>query len=213
MSDIEGINIFEPLEFEIRKRIKLSSETVEELAAAAGIGQFADGLFAELSYYGEYYVTDRIVEIVSTQRKRYEPTPVTDPDDWWYDPDTKKRWEEAFPTKRGQPAHETLLEIYRLLYLFWNRLPAGPNKKRRERWAPRFEKQFGSTVPCNNMGKLFLGVARLFDHSYSASNCLSVADRVKNLRRSRAGQARLRERKRLQAARYREKQRRLRAQS
>jgi hypothetical protein len=209
MSDFEtGIDVFELLELEIRKRIKLSSEAVTELAAAAGIGQFADELFAKLSGY-EYYVTDRMREIVSTQRKRYEGTPVSDPDDWWYDPDAKKRWEEAFPPKRGQPAHETLLEIYRLLYVFWNRLPPDPNKKRREKWAPRFEKQFGSTVPCNNMGKLFLGVARLFDHSYSASNCLSVADRVKNLRRSPAGQARLRERKRIQAARHSEKQRQL----
>jgi hypothetical protein len=214
MSDFEVINIFEPLECEIRKRIKLNSEAVKELAAAAGIGQFADELFAELSGYDEYYVTDRIREIVSTQRKRYEGMPVTDPDDWWYDPDAKKHWEEAFPTKRGQPAHETLLEICRLLYLFWNRLPVDANKKRRrEKWSPRFEKQFGDTVPCNKMGELFLGVVRLFDYKYSAANCLSVADRVKNLRRSPAGWAKLRERKRIQTARYREKQKRLRAQS
>jgi hypothetical protein len=63
------------------------------------------------------------------------------------------------------------------------------------------------------MGDLFLGIARLFDNSYSASNCLSVVDRVKDLKRSPSGYARLLERRRIQAARYREKQRLLRDQS
>jgi hypothetical protein len=205
MSDCELIDHCEPLEFEIRKRIKLSSEAVKELAAVAGIGQFADRLLAELRglYFEDWYVSYRLDEM------RFEPTPITDPNDWLYDPDAQKKR----PRKRGQPAHIALMEIYGLLYQFWNLLPAEPNKKRRERWAPRFEKQFGDTVPCNKMGELFLGAARLFDPSYSASNCLSVADRAKNLRRSPAGQARLQERNRIQAARYREKQRQLRAQS
>jgi hypothetical protein len=208
MSDCELIDHCDSLEFDIRKRIKLSSEAVKELAAVAGIGRFADRLLAELRghYYDDYYVTDRIHEIPSSQRKRYEPT---HPNDWLYDPDAKKKR----PRKRGQPAHIALMEIYGLLYQFWNLLPAEPNKKTRERWAPRFEKQFGDTVPCNKMGELFLGVARLFDPSYSASNCLSVADRVKNLRRSPAGQARRREQNRIHVARHREKQRQLPARS
>jgi hypothetical protein len=209
MSDFvtEIDSIFYPLEFEIRKRINLSPNAVKEVAAAGGIGQFADELFAELS--GFEYVMPRMREFVSTQRKKYDVgTKASDlpPDDPFYVPYDTLRWEDVFPSKRGQPAHETLLEIYRLLYFFWNGLPADSNKKRRKKWAPSFEKQFGSTVPCNDMGKLFLGVARLFDHGYSASNCLSVANRVKNLRRSAAGRARLRERNRIQVARYREKQ-------
>jgi len=49
-------------------------------------------------------------------------------------------------------------------------------------------------MPKNGPAKLFLGVAKLFDYSYTASNCSSVVDRVKNLRRSPDAKAKLRER-------------------
>ena len=91
------------------------------------------------------------------------------------------------------------------------------SKRARGRWALVFRKEWVETkssktnysdeiefrkamMPKNGPAKLFLGVAKLFDYSYTASNCSSVVDRVKNLRRSPDAKAKLRERRRRAAA-------------
>ncbi|UPT88410.1 hypothetical protein HAP41_0000004550 [Bradyrhizobium barranii subsp. apii] len=92
--------------------------------------------------------------------------------------------------------------------------------KRLLKWAPRFAKEYVQTHtsdgrqqgnireemrPQNPSAKLFLAAAKLFDPSYTGSNCYSVMERLKNDRRSPEGQAALRERRKRAGQRHRRK--------
>jgi hypothetical protein len=60
-------------------------------------------------------------------------------------------------------------------------------------------------IPSNPAAKLFLAIAKLFDRFYTAKNCRSVVDRAKNRSRGPDGLAKLRERRRRAAEKYRTK--------
>src|SRR3954453_19388687 len=156
----------DPLELEIRKRVKLSFASVSEVAASAGLESFAHKLFEELSKFG--YVYGRLYEMLRTRRKQYDTRIPGVTGEWaeFYANGENGGWDwkADFPPKRGQPAHDTLLDMYQLLEIFWKCLPPPSTKKRRKKWSPRFERQEGITVPYNDMGILFLGVARLFHY-------------------------------------------------
>jgi hypothetical protein len=97
-------------------------------------------------------------------------------------------------------------------------------RKRSARWAPTFkldwvEKETAAKLARqssegagreeltahNPSARLLLGVAKIFDRFYSARNCAAVVDRAKNLRRSPEGKAKLVERRRRAATKFRAK--------
>ena len=99
---------------------------------------------------------------------------------------------------------------------------AANTRKRSSRWAPVYKRDWVERkidvrparsypnlilelIPANPAAKLFLSVAKLFDPSYTAKNCGATADRAKNLRRRPDGLAKLRERRRRAAAKFRAK--------
>jgi hypothetical protein len=86
-----------------------------------------------------------------------------------------------------------------------------PKTKKLLKWAPVFKKDYvdgrGKKQPDNATARFCLAVARLFDPAYSASNCYSVVDRVKNERRSPKGLAALKERRRRAGRKHRAKAR------
>jgi hypothetical protein len=210
---------------QIWERINLEDSQIALAAREGGIPEYTEQLASFLKDRQDSYHGSKLCEAYRSLRETYQHMFVPDPENGWI-----MSWEELFPPQAGQPPHETLLELYWDLALFWSELPTKSvvSKRARGRWAPVFRKEWVETkssktnhsdepefrkamMPKNRPAKLFLGVAKLFDYSYTASNCSSVVDRVKNLRRSPDGKAKLRERKRIQAARNREKQRRLRA--
>jgi hypothetical protein len=93
-------------------------------------------------------------------------------------------------------------------------------RKRSSRWAPAFtwewverktDKRASQSgpeirkelVPLNSAAKLFVAVAKLYDRFYTVKNCRAIVDRAKNRRRSPEGLARLRERRRKAAEKFR----------
>jgi hypothetical protein len=95
-------------------------------------------------------------------------------------------------------------------------------RKRSSRWAPTFKWDWverktdkrakpseprirKELVPHNPAAKLFVAVAKLFDRYYTTKNCRAVVDRAKNRRRSPEGIAKLRERRRRAAEKFRTK--------
>jgi hypothetical protein len=135
-----------------------------------------------------------------------------------------KVWNSLFPPRAGQGGSDALLCLYDTLEVIWTDIRSerksavGRTKGGKQRskamltWAPVFKKEYVGTDdermemrPFNESAEFFLAVARLFDRSYSASNCNAVVDRAKNRRRSPKGQDRLRERRRIAAQRSRSK--------
>jgi hypothetical protein len=221
MSRSDPIDLHE----QISERINLESSKIALAAAEAGIPEYAEKLdsFLKDRYWSCF--NSRVAEEARWERETYEHVPVSEEYAGICDDYERPSWEELFPHQVGQPGHETLLEIYYMLALFWEELPPKSvgSKGRRGRWAPVFRKEWVETksskkikhsdevefreemTPKNGPAKLFLAVARLVDRSYTASRCCSVVDRVKNSRRSPEGMAKLRERRRRAAARHRAK--------
>jgi hypothetical protein len=217
MSKSDPIDLSE----QIWERINLEGSRIALAAREGGIPEYAEQLARFLEDSHHSYHGRRLYEEVRSLRETYQHMFAPDPEkgfDW--------SWEELFPPQPGQPPHEALLELYWDLRLFWEELPTKSvvSKRARGRWAPVFRKDWidmkssktkysdemefrEAMIPKNGPAKLFLAVAQLFDYSYTASNCRSVVDRVKNLRRSPDGKAKLRERRRRAAARFRAKNR------
>jgi hypothetical protein len=211
---------------QISERINLEDSRIVLAAREAGIPEHAEKLASWLKDFYWVYFNSRVAEEARGLREIYEHMPVSE--EWACDGDGGwPSWDEIFPPQVGQPGHESLLDLYWRLALFWEELPPRlvESKRARGRWAPVFRKDWVETKPSkkikhsdeiefreemtpkNAPAKLFLAVAQLFDRSYSASNCYSVVDRVKNLRRSPETIAKLRERRRRAAARHRAKNR------
>jgi hypothetical protein len=216
MSRSDPIDLYE----QIWERINLDASQIALAAREGAIPEYAEQLTRFLEGHLHSYHGSRLSEEVRSLRETYQHMFAPDPEKGF-----PLSWEELFPPQVGQPPHETLLELYWALRLFWEELPAKPvvSKRARGRWAPVFRKEWvemkssktkysemefrEAMIPKNGPAKLFLAVAQLFDYSYTASNCSSVVDRVKNLRRSPDGKAKLRERRRRAAARFRAKNR------
>jgi len=191
----------------IRERIDLSIYRVQKVARDANLAVFAGEIWKQLLNFEEKYVATRITELgrEAPPDKNHAPDEeysnwIEGGDDGW----PKGTWDDLFTPNVGQPGHDTLLELHDFTADLWNGLALEPGKKRRNKWSPVFLKIEDETIPHNEMAKFFYGIATLFDRAYLPRHCRSVVDRVKNQRRSPEGKARLKERRRKAAARYRQ---------
>lgn len=203
-------------------RIDLSADRILEAASQAGISQHADRIAATLSDFQGTYITERIYEEARALHKTYEAVA----EDFATSHGLEKPgqvWNSLFPPRAGQGGSDALLSLYDALEVLWTEIRSERKAVERTKggkqrsktmltWAPVFKKEYVGTEdgkmemrPFNESAKFFLAVARLFDRSYSASNCNAVVDRAKNRRRSREGQDRLKERRRIAAQRSRGK--------
>jgi hypothetical protein len=221
------MNRSEPFDLhqQICDRIKLDRPKIEAAAREAEIREYTEQLISSLESFKHTYHQSRIYEELRCWREIYENRSVGEEyADTCGGDHGLGSWDDLYPPQVGGPAHDALLDLFWWLALFWDELPpkSPVSKKARGRWAPVFKKDWieakssksadeaefrEKTVPRNRTAKLFLAVAQLFDPRYTASNCGSVVNRVKDLRRSPGGKAKLRERRRRAAARSRAKNR------
>jgi hypothetical protein len=180
LENFSGTYVTERIYEETRRLRKIYEADIEETARTNGFPDVWEDLFPPQSGQVGHDSLRRLYDVLH---------------EFWMQlrADLNKKASEARSDARNQPLVRKKKTAKR----------GKPKTKKPLKWAPVFKKDYvgtddgrQETQPDNATARFFLAVARLFDPAYSASNCYSVVDRVKNERRSPKGLAALKERRR-----------------